>query len=76
MSKPNTGNTRWKERKIARPAFTFNEYATLEHLAGDEGTNRYIRRLIMEDAKRRDIEFVKELGAHGGSRQQKRTPAT
>lgn len=71
-----TGNTQRQNRMIARPGFTKNEYNTLVALSGDEGINRYIRRLIMEDAKRRNIEFVDELPKHGGSRKkQKSTPA-
>ena len=56
---------RRKDRKQLTTTITIEQHATAKHLAGSEGLNAYLRRLVAEDAQRRGVRWTDNLPEPG-----------
>lgn len=56
---------RRKDRKQLTTTVTVEQHTTARHLAGAEGLNAYLRRLVAEDAQRRGLHWPDNLPEPG-----------
>jgi len=56
---------RRKDRKQLTTTVTVEQHATATQLAGAEGLNAYLRRLMAEDAQRRGVRWLDNLPEPG-----------